>query len=115
MRSVWRVKTADDKADASKEALKALNEFVGQWKGDGQSRVEGVKPWKESADWAWVPVLFIGVGALSFAAEMREVGLFPVRSSQLGAAPVKVSLHDAPQVRRLRSIEKRPLLASLIR
>jgi hypothetical protein len=50
---VAAVAHSDDKADAAKEQLKALNEFVGQWKGDGQSRVEGVKPWKESAGWSW--------------------------------------------------------------
>jgi hypothetical protein len=44
---------ADDKADQSKEALKALNEFVGQWKGNGESKSGKTEIWKESADWAW--------------------------------------------------------------
>lgn len=40
-------------ADASKEALKALNEFVGKWKGDAKSNVLTTKDWKESAEWGW--------------------------------------------------------------
>jgi len=44
--------TPADKAEASKEALKALNEFVGQWKGSGENRAAKAD-WKESADWAW--------------------------------------------------------------
>jgi hypothetical protein len=42
-----------DKPDASKDALKALNEFVGQWKGNGESKTGKTELWKESADWAW--------------------------------------------------------------
>ena len=42
-----------EKADTSKEALKALNEFVGQWKGNGESKTGKAELWKESADWAW--------------------------------------------------------------
>src|SRR3954449_9677253 len=41
-----------DKGEASKEALKALNEFVGQWKGSGENKAAKAD-WKESADWAW--------------------------------------------------------------
>jgi ribosomal protein L24E len=42
-----------DKPDASKEALKALNEFVGQWKGNGESKSGKTDLWKESAEWSW--------------------------------------------------------------
>jgi ribosomal protein L24E len=42
-----------DKADASKDALKALNEFVGQWKGNGESKSGKTELWKESAEWSW--------------------------------------------------------------
>jgi hypothetical protein len=45
--------TSADKTDASKEALKALNEFVGSWKGTGQSKTDKPADWKESAEWAW--------------------------------------------------------------
>ena len=44
--------TSADKADASKEALKALNEFVGQWKGSGENKAAKTD-WKESAEWSW--------------------------------------------------------------
>jgi ribosomal protein L24E len=44
--------TPADKAEASKEALKALNEFVGQWKGSGENKAAKAD-WKEKADWAW--------------------------------------------------------------
>ncbi len=42
---------ADEKADPVKEALKSFNEFVGQWKGNGQAKAG--KDWKESAEWGW--------------------------------------------------------------
>lgn len=42
-----------DKSDTSKEALKALNEFVGQWKGNGESKSGKNELWKESAEWSW--------------------------------------------------------------
>ena len=41
-----------DKSEASKEALKALNEFVGQWKGTGENKAARAD-WKESAAWSW--------------------------------------------------------------
>src|SRR5262245_27417515 len=44
--------TPADKGEASKEALKALNEFVGQWKGSGENKAAKAD-WKESANWAW--------------------------------------------------------------
>lgn len=45
--------TSADKADAAKDALKALNEFVGSWKGTGQSKTDKPADWKESAAWSW--------------------------------------------------------------
>src|SRR5688572_11222300 len=42
-----------DKPDASKDALKALNEFVGQWKGNGETKSGKSEIWKESAEWSW--------------------------------------------------------------
>ena len=47
--------TADsaDKPEPAKEALKALNEFVGQWKGNGESKSGKSELWKESAEWSW--------------------------------------------------------------
>jgi hypothetical protein len=43
----------DEKPEPAKEALKGLNEFVGQWKGSGESKSGKAEIWKESADWAW--------------------------------------------------------------
>ena len=42
-----------DPPEPAKEALKALNEFVGQWKGTGESKSGKSEIWKESAEWAW--------------------------------------------------------------
>lgn len=47
---------ADDEPASAKEALQALNEFIGEWKGTGD--LERAKPgsrdfWKESIAWAW--------------------------------------------------------------
>jgi YHS domain len=44
---------AADEPDRAKEALKALNDFVGQWKGNGESKSGKTEIWKESAEWAW--------------------------------------------------------------
>ena len=44
---------AADKSEQSKEALKALNEFVGQWKGTGENKSGKSEIWKESAEWSW--------------------------------------------------------------
>jgi YHS domain-containing protein len=45
--------TAADKTEPAKDALKALNEFVGQWKGNGESKSGKTEIWKESAEWSW--------------------------------------------------------------
>jgi hypothetical protein len=42
-----------EKSDAAKEALKSLNEFVGQWKGNGETKSGKSELWKESAEWSW--------------------------------------------------------------
>jgi hypothetical protein len=42
-----------DTAEQSKEALKALNEFVGQWKGNGETKSGKSELWKETAEWSW--------------------------------------------------------------
>src|SRR5215217_3950953 len=42
-----------DKPEPSKDALKALNEFVGQWKGNGETKSGKSEIWKESAEWSW--------------------------------------------------------------
>src|ERR671931_1474570 len=42
-----------DKPEPSKDALKALNEFVGQWKGSGETKSGKTEIWKESAEWSW--------------------------------------------------------------
>jgi YHS domain len=45
--------TAADKPEPAKDALKALNEFVGQWKGNGETKSGKTEIWKESAEWSW--------------------------------------------------------------
>ncbi|HJZ90234.1 MAG TPA: YHS domain-containing protein [Gemmataceae bacterium] len=42
-----------DKSEQAKEALKALNDFVGQWKGSGETKSGKSELWKETAEWAW--------------------------------------------------------------
>src|SRR5215475_9680988 len=42
-----------EKSEGNKEALKALNEFIGQWKGNGETKSGKTELWKESAEWAW--------------------------------------------------------------
>jgi YHS domain-containing protein len=44
---------AADKTEPAKDALKALNEFVGQWKGNGETKSGKTEIWKESAEWSW--------------------------------------------------------------
>ncbi len=44
--------TKDKDAAASKAALQALNEFIGQFKGDADPK-DGKKAWKESMEWGW--------------------------------------------------------------
>ena len=48
----WPAHSAD-KSDAAKDALKAFNEYVGQWKGNGETKAPKAEIWKESAEWAW--------------------------------------------------------------
>lgn len=45
--------TPADKPEPAKDALKALNEFVGQWKGNGETKSGKTELWKESAEWSW--------------------------------------------------------------
>jgi hypothetical protein len=40
-------------ATAVKEALQALNEYIGGWKGSGTSEQNRSEIWKESARWGW--------------------------------------------------------------
>ncbi len=42
-----------DKSEQSKEALKAFNEFIGQWKGNGETKSGKQQLWKEKAEWSW--------------------------------------------------------------
>jgi hypothetical protein len=38
---------------SSKEALQALNDFIGNWKGNGSSEAGRGEIWSESASWSW--------------------------------------------------------------
>jgi YHS domain len=48
----WGADTDKDQA-AAKTALQALNEFVGPWKGTGESKEGKNEIWKESLSWSW--------------------------------------------------------------
>lgn len=41
------------KGDDPKEALQALQEYIGGWKGNGTSEKNKSEIWKESANWGW--------------------------------------------------------------
>jgi hypothetical protein len=41
------------KADEAKEALQALQDYIGVWKGSGASEKDKSSLWKETADWSW--------------------------------------------------------------
>ena len=45
-------KGGDDPKDA-KEALQALQEYIGGWKGNGTSEKNKSDIWKETSDWSW--------------------------------------------------------------
>jgi YHS domain-containing protein len=42
-----------DKAAAVKEALQALQDYIGGWKGNGTSEKDKSEIWKENASWSW--------------------------------------------------------------
>jgi hypothetical protein len=42
-----------EKANAAKEALQELQEYVGGWKGNGTSERDKTAIWKENAAWSW--------------------------------------------------------------
>jgi hypothetical protein len=39
--------------EASKAALQQLHEFIGQWKGEGQTKSGKSEEWKEGMNWGW--------------------------------------------------------------
>ena len=46
--------TAGDEDNSSKEALQALNEYIGLWKGaGGPDRTSAPENWKENISWSW--------------------------------------------------------------
>ncbi len=44
--------TSKDQA-ATKAALQAFNDYIGQWKGDGETKTGKAEFWKETMDWGW--------------------------------------------------------------
>src|ERR1700682_5587449 len=44
---------AGKKGDDPKEALQALQDYIGGWKGNGTSEKDRSEIWKENADWSW--------------------------------------------------------------
>ena len=55
--AVWARAASDDAPKTSKEALQALNDFIGEWKGTGGPDKPKPGPrdpiWKESLEWVW--------------------------------------------------------------
>jgi hypothetical protein len=47
------VAEAGKKGDDPKEALQALQEYIGGWKGAGSSEKDKFQTWKETASWSW--------------------------------------------------------------
>lgn len=60
------------KGDDPKEALQALQEYIGGWKGNGTSEKNKSEIWKETANWGW---RFKGKD-VSFTAEMPDSRYF---------------------------------------
>src|SRR5437588_4156104 len=44
---------AGDKSPDAKEALQALQDYIGGWKGNGTSEKDKSEIWKENATWSW--------------------------------------------------------------
>jgi hypothetical protein len=60
------------KPEQSKEAMQAIQEYVGTWKGSGTSEKNKSDIWKESATWTWK----FDKKEAFFAAEMKESKLY---------------------------------------
>lgn len=46
--------SAADEANAARKALREVGEFVGEWKGNGETRAGGrTALWKETLSWGW--------------------------------------------------------------
>ncbi len=50
---LYPVQTRSGEPSSAKEALQALNDFIGGWKGNGTSEKDRTAIWKESAKWGW--------------------------------------------------------------
>src|ERR1700722_9156099 len=70
-------------AEDSKEAMQALQEYIGSWKGNGTSEKNRSEIWKETASWSWQ---FKGKEAC-FAAAMPESKQF--KAAELRYVPAK--------------------------
>lgn len=84
---------AEEKPDPAKEALKALNEYVGTWKGNGETKTPKAELWKESAEWGWdlkgkEPALSIKFTGSKQLAEGRLTYLADKKKFQLAAKTV---------------------------
>jgi hypothetical protein len=44
---------AEDDQQAAKEALRALNDYIGGWKGNGSLPKDARETWKETVSWSW--------------------------------------------------------------
>jgi hypothetical protein len=52
--ALWlAVSGAQGSGSSSKEALQALNDYIGAWKGNGTSERDKRLIWKEGIDWSW--------------------------------------------------------------
>jgi len=74
---------AGGQAADAKEALQALQDYIGGWKGNGTSESSKSDIWKETASWSW---RFKGKDVF-LAAEMKDSKLF--KSAELRFLPAK--------------------------
>ena len=51
--SVSRTAESPKDMEANKAALQAFNDYIGSWKGDGETKTGKSEFWKESMEWGW--------------------------------------------------------------
>src|SRR5436305_8753356 len=51
--SVSRTAETSKDQETAKAALQAFNDYIGHWKGDGETKTGKSEFWKESMDWGW--------------------------------------------------------------
>ena len=51
--SISRTAETPKDKEAAKAALQAFNDYIGSWKGDGETKMGKSEFWKESMEWGW--------------------------------------------------------------